>query len=181
MGEKEIIEALRAREQRGAEALLTHYGPLMRYVIAPILPDPRDREECLSEAAGRVWERIGSYDESRGSFRAWLTAVCRNAALNLARKNGRADGTEPLSPELPSPGPTPEEAVLRRERTEALGRALGALSADDRLLFYRKYYYRQPTAQIAAELGVTERAVEGRLYRLRRKLKETLEGGEDDA
>ena len=36
------------------------------------------------------------------------------------------------------------------------------------MLFYRKYYYLQPTAQIAAELGMTERAVEGRLYRLKK-------------
>ena len=37
-------------------------------------------------------------------------------------------------------------------------------------MFYRKYYYCQSTAQIAAELGLTERGVEGRLYRLRQKL-----------
>ena len=35
----------------------------------------------------------------------------------------------------------------------------------------------QSTAQMAAELGISPRAVEGRLYRLRNKLKETL-GGE---
>ena len=52
-----------------------------------------------------------------------------------------------------------------------------ALGQGDRLLFYRKYYYRQPTAQIAAELGLTERAVEGRLYRIRKNLREKL-GGE---
>ncbi|MBS5654729.1 MAG: hypothetical protein KHW96_06745 [Firmicutes bacterium] len=45
---------------------------------------------------------------------------------------------------------------------------MGQLSAGERLLFYRKYYYLQSTAQIALELGLTERAVEGRLYRLKR-------------
>lgn len=51
------------------------------------------------------------------------------------------------------------------------------LSIGDRALFYRKYYYRQPTAQIAAELGMSERAVEGRLYRLKKQLRRLL-GGE---
>ena len=36
--------------------------------------------------------------------------------------------------------------------------ALGQLSAGERLLFYRKYYYLRSTAQIALELGLTERA-----------------------
>ena len=53
---------------------------------------------------------------------------------------------------------------------------MDTLSASDRVLFYRKYYYLQSTAQIAAELGLTERAVEGRLYRLRRRLRKALGG-----
>ena len=65
-----------------------------------------------------------------------------------------------------------------QERQTALQAALGQLSAGERLLFYRKYYYLQPTAQIAAELGMTERAVEGRLYRLKKQLRKML-GGEN--
>ena len=49
-----------------------------------------------------------------------------------------------------------------------------ALPRNERLLFYRKYYYLQSTAQIAAELGLSLRAVEGRLYRLRQKLRKEL-------
>ena len=50
------------------------------------------------------------------------------------------------------------------------------LSVYERELFYRKYYYCQSTAQIAAELGITERAAEGRLYRLRQRLRNLLGG-----
>ena len=77
----------------------------------------------------------------------------------------------------PTLSPAREEALLRQERANELSRALSSLSRRDYLLFYRKYYYLQSTAQIAAELGVTERAVEGRLYRLRKKLQHLL-GGE---
>ena len=49
----------------------------------------------------------------------------------------------------------------------------------ERDLFYRKYYYCQSTAQMAAELGLTERAVEGRLYRLQ-GLRQKLGGELDD-
>ena len=59
-------------------------------------------------------------------------------------------------------------------------RQLERLPYRDRILFYRKYYYMQPTAQIAAELGMTERAVEGKLYRLKKQLRKML-GGEGHA
>ena len=34
------------------------YTPLLRYIIAPILTDERDREECLSDVLLRVWDAI---------------------------------------------------------------------------------------------------------------------------
>ena len=72
--------------------------------------------------------------------------------------------------------PTPEEAVLRREAQLKVSRAVEQLSNRDRILIYRKYYYMQPTSQIASELGLSERAVEGRLYRIRRRLQKDLGG-----
>ena len=38
MHEQEVLALLRAGDERGAEALLRHYAPLMRYIIAPIVP-----------------------------------------------------------------------------------------------------------------------------------------------
>ena len=78
MHEQEVLALLRAGDERGAEALLRHYAPLMRYIIAPIVPDAQDREECLSDAALRVWEKFGTYDPARGSWTAWLTAAARS-------------------------------------------------------------------------------------------------------
>ena len=150
MHEQDMIALLQQHDERGMDALLLHCGPLMRYIIAPIVPNALDREECLSEASLRVWNKIAQFDAARGSWSAWLTAVTRNTALNQA------------------------------ERRAALHDALARLGQNDRALFYRKYYYLQSTAQIAAELGMTERAVEGRLYRLKKRLR-TMLGGDGDA
>ena len=79
--------------------------------------------------------------------------------------------------DLPSPEPTPEEVLLQKERQAELSAALARLSQKDRLLFYRKYYYMQSTAQIASELGMSVRAAEGRLYRIKKRLRSML-GGE---
>lgn len=177
MGAQEIVALLLRGDEAGVDALLRHYGPLMRYIIAPILQTPQDQEECLSEVTMRVWEKIGQFDPQRGSWNAWLTAVTRSVALNYARGRRRDGGAEALSEHTPSPEPTPEEAVLRQERQLAVRHALQQLAPKDQTLFYRKYYYLQSTAQIASELGMTQRAVEGRLYRLKKRLRKLL-GGE---
>ena len=175
-----MIAQLLQQDERGMEALLLHYGPLMRYIIAPILPDPQDREECLSEVSMRVWSRIAQFDPARGSWNAWLTAITRNTARNYQRSAQHHSGTRSIPAGTPAPDASPEETILQAERRAALHDALARLGQNDRALFYRKYYYLQSTAQIAAELGMTERAVEGRLYRLKKRLR-TMLGGDGDA
>ena len=155
------------------DALLQKYGPLMRYIIAPILSDPRDREECVADAALRAWNALDTYDPQKGSFTTWLTVLTRNIALNRVR------GIRPMEP-IPenqeAPNANPETIVIEKERRAELAKALNALPHRDRAMFYRKYYYRQPTAQIAAEMGLSVRAVEGRLYRIKKQLKKVLGG-----
>ncbi len=179
MQEEEIVRRIREKDEAGLAALLESFGPLMQYVAAPILPDAGDLEECLQEAAMRVWEKIGSYRPERGSWKAWVTAITRNTALNMARSAGRAAETAPLEEDLPALEPTPEQALLQKERQAALREAIGLLGASEKALFYRKYYYLQSTVQIAAELGMTPRAVEGRLYRIKKRLRRALEGREE--
>lgn len=177
MHEQEMIELLLQKNEQGVEALLLHYGPLMRYIIAPILSNPQDQEDCLSEVTMRVWEKIRLFDRERGSFTAWLTAITRNTALNHLRKNSIHTYGEDDLENMPSMEQSPEEILIQKERQDAVQHALHQLSPRDRMLFYRKYYYLQSTAQIASELGMTQRAVEGKLYRLKRKLRKML-GGE---
>ena len=160
------------------EALLERHGPMMAYVIRGILSDPHEQEECLAQVRAWVWERWESYDRERSSPATWLTALCRNAAYDRLRAQARQrERTGALDETLAAPAPGPVGVLLQKERLETLSRLLSAMSAGDRALFYRKYYYLQSTQQMAAELGTTARAVEGRLYRIRKKLQKQM-GGE---
>ena len=180
MEEDRWLEKLRFGEPGALEGLLARYGPMMGYIVRGILADPQEAEDCLAQVRAKLWERAADYyDPERAGEATWITALCRNAAYDRLRALERRRGREgELSPDLPDPAPGPEEEVLRRERTQALRQALAGMKGRDRDLFYRKYYYLQSTDRIAAELGTSLRAVEGRLYRIRKKLQAQL-GGED--
>lgn len=156
------------------DKFLTRYTPLIRYIIAPILPDERDKEECLSDAAMRVWQNIHKFDPNKGSFTTWLTVITRNTALS--HRDRLPPQTEPLNEGLVSDDTNPETLLLRKEQQLELQKALRHLRDSEAVLFFRKYYYCQPTAQIAAEMGTTERSIEGKLYRIRKKLQKYLKG-----
>lgn len=171
--DEKIINLIKERQDEGLRILKQQYGGLMRYIVGNILQDPRDSEECISDICMLVWDKIESYCASKGKFSTWLTTLTRNTAINyLKRKRTSCDE---LTDDIPGTS-TPEENILRQERSKQLIKVLSTLSKNEQHLFYRKYYYLQSTAQIAAELGMTERSVEGRLYRLRKKLQKLLGG-----
>ena len=126
----------------------------------------------------KIWDKIQTYDPQKGSWNAWITSIARNTALNRIRKVKSELSFDDVSQSIPSPEPTPEEILIQKERERLLKEALSKLSQKDRGIFYRKYYYLQPTSQIASELSMTERAVEGKLYRIKQKLRKLLGGDE---
>lgn len=171
MQDSELIRLLREKKPEGIDALLKNYGPLMKYIIEPILSDYREREECLSDVTYRIWDKIGTYDERKGNFNTWISAITRNAAYNRAKANKLKGDLQEIPEETASNDRSPEEEILRKEKLERLHNALNGLSKKDRQLVYRKYFYLQSTEQIAAELGLTVRGVEGRLYRIKKRLR----------
>ena len=176
MLDKDIINQIQRRNEDGLANLITYYSPLIKYIISPILSNEQDREDCLSEVIMRIWEKIDLFNDSKGSFKAYITAIARNCALNRLR-HIRADFSEELTDSIPLPDASPEEIVLKKEAAQRLVLALDALPAKDKALFYRKYYYMQSTTQIARETALSIRAVEGRLYRIKKRLQKML-GGE---
>lgn len=171
-------EGVRAAEIR-LEELLEQYSGMLEYIARGILREDEAVEDCLSRVWLRAVEHFPDYDPARGAVSTWLSLLCRSTAIDCLRERRRkgALAAETLGEELADSAPGPEEELLRRERAERLRAALAELGEADRRLFYRKYYYLQTTAQLAAELGMTERAVEGRLYRIKKRLRAKL-GGE---
>lgn len=168
-----IIELIRSQKDEGLRILQQQYSGLMHYIVGSILQNQNEIEECISDICIKVWHSIESYSPEKGKFSTWLTAISRNTALNYLKR--KAVEHDELKEETAGTSSL-EDDVLRRERAEELKRAVSALSFEEQHIFYRKYYYLQQTAQIAAELGTTERSVEGKLYRLRKKLQKKLGG-----
>ncbi len=169
--EQELILRLIRREESALMEFIGRYDSLLAYIVRPIVKDERDVEECLSDIHYKIWEHIQNYSPEKGSFSTWLSTVARNTAMNKIR--GKANREDvPLEEETVRvhSEKSVEQQVIRREQTEYMQRLIRNLPSRERELFYRKYYYYQSVEQIAAELGTSRRSVEGKLYRIRKKL-----------
>ena len=140
--------------------------------IATLLRDRGAAEDVTAQAFERAFRKSKSFDARRGSERAWLFGIARNAALDELRRRKRSAQlvTEPHDAE-----PTPDEEIDRALRRAAVRAALAGLPPRDRELIALKFHAGLDNAEIAAVLGVSVSNAGTRLHRALTKLREVLD------
>ena len=139
---------------------------------ATLLRDSAAAEDVTAQAFERAYKRRSRVDARRGSPRAWLFGIARNAALDELRRRKRA-----ATAEMPPPAhePTPDEAAQLAAERDAVRRALGKLGARDRELIALKYHADLSNAEIAEVVGVSVSNAGTLLNRAMNKLREAFD------
>lgn len=88
MDDTRIIDLYWQRSERAIAETDAKYGAYCRMVALNITGDTRDGEECVSDTWLAAWNSMPQARPAHLS--AYLAAICRNRALNLARRRGRA-------------------------------------------------------------------------------------------
>ncbi|MEI2702685.1 MAG: RNA polymerase sigma factor [Baekduia sp.] len=142
---------------------------LFAYVVT-IVRDRQAAEDVTHAAFEKAYRKQRSYKEKKGSERAWLFGIARNAALDELRRRKRTASLhgEPPDPELPEPDE--DDAAVRRSAVRA---AIAELDPRDRELIALKYYAGLSNEEIARVLGVSPSNAGTRLHRAINRLRES--------
>jgi RNA polymerase sigma-70 factor (ECF subfamily) len=133
-------------------------------------------EDVTALAFERAWRKRRSYRPGRGSRRAWLFGIARNAALDELRRRGRSQEltTEPADDNVADPADATDLGIRRA----ALRAAMAELSARERELVALKFFAGLSGAEIASVIGTSESNAGTRLHRVIEKLRRACD---DDA
>jgi RNA polymerase sigma-70 factor, ECF subfamily len=141
---------------------------------AGLLRDPAAAEEVTATAFERAYRKRSRFDAKRGSARAWLFGIARNAALDELRRRGR-DAKLTREP-VEAAGLAGNDEAEQSELHVLLETALGKLAAGERELVSLKYFAGLSNAEIAAVLGISESNAGTKLHRTINKLREVCNG-----
>src|SRR4051795_8758570 len=139
---------------------------------ATLLRDSAAAEDVTAQAFERAYKRRSRFDARRGSPRAWLFGIARNAALDELRRRKRVAAAHLP---IPSPEPDPGEAAELAAQKQAVRIALGKLGARERELIALKYHAELSNAEIAELIGVSVTNAGTLVHRAMIKLRETLD------
>jgi RNA polymerase sigma-70 factor (ECF subfamily) len=140
---------------------------------AGLLRDRAAAEDITAAAFERAYRKRSRFDASRGSARAWLFGIARNAALDELRHRGRRAelSVDPVDA-TSVPGADEHGSELRL----LLGDALGELEARERELVALKFFAGLSNGEIARVIGLSTSNVGTRLNRTMDKLREACDG-----
>lgn len=178
--EHNVIGQLQLNNPLALEYIIDTYGSAVYGLIQQILRGaaPQDVEECVSDVFVAAWQKSSRYNPRRGSLKTWLLVIAKHTALDYRRKLAKHSAPGQIT-DFPESGPGVEEAVLDKEDLEQVLASVEKLPKQDRSIFYRRYVLYQDVVSIAKSLGMSRGAVDTRLWRMRRLLRQTLLGREE--
>ena len=165
---RSTITLLNQRDERGITALRESYGRLLKSLAYGILRSEQDAEECESEALLRAWNSIPP--ERPQSLCAWLCRVTRRLALDRWDYNRAAK----RSAEVLSIDELAEFIGGNSDAADLLNEFLSKQDRTTRIIFLRRYWFGDTSAEIAERLGAGESMVKSRISRTLKRLKEFL-------
>jgi RNA polymerase sigma factor (sigma-70 family) len=138
-----------------------------------LLRDRAAAEDVTAAAFERAYRKRARFNVEKGSARAWLFGIARNAALDELRRRGRQAelNTDPVDAES-----LPDRGGQRSELRLLLDGALGKLEARERELIALKFFAGLSNGEIARVLGISESNAGTKLHRTMDKLRETCDG-----
>ena len=170
-----------ADDQTDLERAFARYGrSLYRYFAVRTGADTHQADDLMQQ----LWMRAktGSASVSTDEIEYWLKTV----AGNLVREHWRKQSTRPRHVPIADPQlaaeladriageDLPDESWQRKEVADQLILAITELTSLEQEVLVGYYFQNESQASLAARLGISERAVEGRLRRARQALRRKL-------
>ena len=137
--------------------------------VSGLLRDRSAAEDVIAQAFERAYRRRSTFNPKRGTHRAWLFGIARNAALDELRRRSR-HAELAVDPEDEA-AVAPEDAADTALRRQVLRDAMAQLSARDRELVALKFFAGLGNAEIARVIGTSESNAGTKLHRAMEKLR----------
>lgn len=163
-----VAAALRG-DAESFSRLCEKYYPALVAVACAQLGNRDLAEDAAQEALLAAYRDIARLNRT-DHFLPWLVAICRNIAIDMAKARAREkrSGIEDGSP-------VPKAGHHEDDRVGIVREILLGLEPGMRDVIFLRYYNEMSYQQIAAMLGVSEEAVNGKLRRARKAIRQQLQ------
>ena len=168
------------RQDAFAEIMRRHREPIYR-LIRGYVGDPEEAVDLVQDCLTSAFKSLDRFDQER-PLRAWLSRIAINKCRDWSRRRAVRQlihwpATSAQTAAVPDPAPRLDEAAEDREELDRLWEALAELPRSIKEPLLLQAIEGLSQSEVAAVLRISEKAVETRIYRARRKLASIRDDG----
>ena len=150
-----------------------YFNRLLRYLLVLNAGREDAARDALQATLLRVVRHVRRFD-SEPVFWSWLTVLARSSVVDAERKRSRYQALLERFFHNTDSAPPTTDAEADNRLLSLLEKNLDELAMQDRALIDQKYFACESVRDIAVASGSTEKAIESRLVRIRRQLREAV-------
>jgi RNA polymerase sigma-70 factor (ECF subfamily) len=159
--------------------LVHHLQPGLQYMLRRLTRRPDHADDLLQETLALVLQKVRDGDlQEPQKLAAFTHGTARNLFLGEKRKQRRRGLPATLDQmEEPATGqPDPLDAVLQKERVQAIQRIVAEIRPErNRLVLFRFYLSGDPKEEICRDLEISSLNFNRILYKARRHFKKLIQ------
>jgi RNA polymerase sigma-70 factor (ECF subfamily) len=172
--DRDLVRRVGEGDEDAFRQLFRRYGPVAKALAVRIVRQTHMAEETVQEAFLVLWRSPDSYNEDRGSFRAWLLSTVHHRAVDMVRREEahrrRSEGADAPEPVEDVGQQVVEETDLAESRVRVRA-ALEQIPPEQRQVLELMYYRGKTQTMIADELGLPLGTVKSRTLLGMRRLR----------
>jgi RNA polymerase sigma-70 factor (ECF subfamily) len=165
---------LQRKEKPALEYLYDHYAGALLGVISRIIKREELAEEILQDVFLKIWDRIDTYDSSKGKLFTWMLNIARNQAIDKTRskefsKGKKTDDIENLVSKV-------DKSDYTESKVEGIGlqEVLKQLPEEQRFVIDHHYLKGYTQAEMAEEFNLPLGTVKTRMRLAMKELRNLL-------
>ena len=174
LNEARLISRIAEGDRHAFETLYRGYFPRLARFLDRMARKPQIIEEIVNDTMLVVWQKSHTYDLS-SKVSTWIFAIAYRKALKALRALD-----EPVESDFEqSPGEAmqePEHEVANLQLQRIVGKALDALSSEQRAVVNLVYFHGLGYGEIAEIMDCPVNTVKTRMFHARHRLKTLLTG-----
>jgi len=171
-----LVQRVAAGDQLALHGLYERTHRLVFTLTMRLTGSRETAEELTLDVFHDVWRRASRYDPANGTVLGWIMNQARSRAIDRLRFEQRKKRVGPDASEaLPTAEALDGHDVLHfKQQCQALGAALGVLSAAERQAIEAAFFSEMTHAEVAARLneplGTVKTRIRAGLHKLRQAL-----------
>jgi RNA polymerase sigma-70 factor (ECF subfamily) len=172
-----VVTRAKAGDEEAFHLIFNRYGRPVLSFIHNHVQNRELAEELAQETFVRAYRNLPALREEL-RLSTWLFGIARNVVREASRQTRRDERKvgldEPVSLGLEAQGILPEGAMLDRELTETIQKALLSLDEDKRMVFSLKIFHEKSYEEISALTGHSIGKLKTDLHRARLEMRKRI-------